>query len=117
MQSRHRRIHPGAEWAEQQNFTKSDVDCTTAVVLKILDGKCKMSEGEKAFIMEIYDVSKYSLGNLFDVETHNVIYKARYDSNLRVKNHIHARRLFAEKKIPKQVMKEYKSMLRDGLFG
>jgi len=117
MPSPHRKIHPGYEWAEQQNFSESDVDCTTAVVLKILDGKCKMSEGEKMFIMEIYDVAKYSPGKLFDVETHNVIYKARYDSNIRVKNHVHARRLFAEKNIPKPVMKQYKDMLRDGLFG
>ena len=50
------KLHPAAEWAMSQVFTATEVDCTTAVVLKILDGKCKMLPGEKAAILEIYEV-------------------------------------------------------------
>jgi len=38
------------------------VDCTTAVVLKILDNKCKMHDGEKAAVMHVYDFVKDNPG-------------------------------------------------------
>jgi len=34
-------LHPAACWAIQAGFTAEQVDCTTAVVLKILDDKCR----------------------------------------------------------------------------
>ena len=32
-------LHPAAHWAVQAGFTPEQVDCTTAVLLKILDNK------------------------------------------------------------------------------
>ena len=66
-------IHPAAEWAVGQDFSPTVVDGTITVVLKILDGKCKMLPGEKAAIMEIYDVVRLTRGVLFDSEAHQTI--------------------------------------------
>ena len=109
--------HPAAQWAEAQDFSSTDVDCTTTVVLKILDGKCKMLPGEKVAIMEIYDVIRSGSGVLFDATSHQIIDQARHQFSKEVQQIIHNLRLLAEKHIPKPVMKKYKAMLREGLFG
>jgi len=111
------KIHPAAAWAQEMNFDTSQVDCTTTVVLKILDNKCKMLPGEKAAIMCIYDVVKLQPGILFDKTTHDTISRAREQLDEITREKIHALRVFAEEKIPKPVMKAYKAVLRDGLFG
>jgi hypothetical protein len=111
------KLHPAAEWALETTFTTSHVDCTTAVVLKILDNKCKMLPGEKAAIMEIYDVVRQLPGEIFSAETHQEIDRARSAPDSAVALVIHELRVYAEANIPKPVMKAYKAMLRDGLFG
>ena len=110
-------IHPAAEWALQQVFSPTEVDCTTTVVLKILDGKCKMLPGEKTAIYEIYDVLRKGDGVLFDQQAHTSIHVARQHANDDVRQRIHELRVYAEASIPKPVMKGYKARLRDGLFG
>lgn len=116
-------LHPAAEWALQQDFDTMAIDCTTTVVLKILDGKCKMLPGEKHAIMQIYDVMRSHPGDIFNENTHNAIELARmiYDKTENfgdhIMQHIHELRVFAESNIPKPVMKKYKAMLREGLFG
>jgi hypothetical protein len=117
MQSPFFKPHPAAAWAAQQQFTLTDIDCTTAVVLKILDGKCRMSPGEMAAIMEIYDVVRCDSGVLFSESDHQAIYQARVKPTDAVLTRVHKLRMFAESRIPEPVMKQYKSMLRDGLFG
>lgn len=108
--------HPAAEWAAQTAFTITDVDCTITVVLKILDGKCKMLPGEKAAILEIYDVVRGADSFIFDAGVHRSIDLAR-QGDASVPGRIHELRVYAEASIPKPVMKKYKAMLRDGLFG
>ena len=111
------KVHPAAEWAAEQTFDTCAVDCTTTVVLKILDGKCKMLPGEKAAIMEIYDVVRENPGGIFDANTHHIIASARKGDTGDIPERIHMLRVYAEEKIPKPVMRKYKAMLRDGLFG
>lgn len=111
------RLHPAAEWARIQSFDSIEVDCTTTVVLKILDGKCKMLPGEKAAILEIYDVVRTSKGHIFNDTTHKIISLARESETPFIMTKIHELRLVAEASIPKHTMKQYKSRLRDGLFG
>lgn len=110
-------LHPAAAWARDQVFTTTEIDCTTTVVLKILDGKCKMLPGEKAAIMEIYDVVNAGEGELFSPNDLQVIYMARNIPAQVIMQRIHELRVYAESKIPKPVMKQYKARLRDGLFG
>ena len=45
--------HPAAQWAVEAGFNPEQIDCTTTVVLKILDNKCKMLPGEKDAVMAI----------------------------------------------------------------
>ena len=109
--------HPAVEWALQAGFTPTRVDCTTAVVLKILDNKCKMLPGEMAAILAIYDTVKKLPARLFDARVHEVIAVARQRSGDDIAQSIHALRVSAEVKIPKAEMKSYKVFLREGLFG
>jgi hypothetical protein len=114
-------LHPAAEWALETAFGPVQVDCTTAVVLKILDNKCKMLPGEKAAVMAVYDVVKNLPAELFDAQAHETITRARAlpDISLAepVAQAIHLLRVDAEAHIPKPVMKAYKALLREGLFG
>ena len=110
-------LHPAAEWALQTDFSPQDVDCTTAVVLKILDNKCKMLPGEKLAVLAVYDAVKHGPARLFDDAVHDTIHRARHVPGARTKAAIHRLRVDAEARIAKPVMKRYKAMLRDGLFG
>jgi hypothetical protein len=109
--------HPAAQWALETGFNSDQVDCTTTVVLKILDNKCKMIPGEKAAVMAIYDVVRHLPAPLFDNAVHETIRAARLTPTPEVMDAIHQLRVHAEEAIPKPVMKKYKAFLRDGLFG
>ena len=109
--------HPVTQWAMEMTFDATQVDCTTTVVLKILDNKCKMLPGEMAAVMCIYDVVKLQPGKLFDDAAHATISQARTQPDEVTKTLIHELRIYAEANIPKPVMKAYKAVLRDGLFG
>jgi hypothetical protein len=113
----HAKLHPAAVWAQQTAFNTTQVDCTITVVLKILDNKCKMLPGEKAAIMAIYDVVKRQSTELFDAEALQIIELARQQPGKAVLQNIHHLRVYGEEHIPKAVMKSYKAMLRQGLFG
>jgi len=109
--------HPAAQWAAAAPFGPVEVDCTTTVVLKILDGKCKMLPGEMRAVMAVYDVVKDGPGELFDDSVHATIEQARRQADEATLAIIHRLRVAAEAKIPKPVMKAYKAVLREGLFG
>ena len=110
-------IHPAAQWAVLAGFTPEQVDCTTAVVLKILDNKCKMLPGEKLAVMAVYDAVRHLGAPLFDRAVHDAIRAARQEPGTLTLEAIHPLRVHAEAAIPKPVMKRYKAFLREGLFG
>lgn len=109
--------HPAAQWAIEAGFSAEQVDCTTAVVLKILDNKCKMLPGEKAAVIAIYDALSQVPAPLFGNAVHAAIRAMRLTPCAEVIATIHQLRVQAEAAIPKPVMKSYKAFLRDGLFG
>jgi hypothetical protein len=109
--------HPAAQWALEAGFNPEQVDCTTTVVLKILDNKCKMSPGEMAAILAIYDVVHNTSTPLLGNAVHESIRAMRIQPTDEALNNIHQHRIQAEAAIPKPVMKRYKAFLRDGLFG
>jgi hypothetical protein len=109
--------HPAAQWAIEAGFNAEQVDCTTTVVLKILDNKCKMSPGEMAAVMAIYDAFRGTPAPLFDAAVHEAIKDIRLHPSTQTQEAIHRYRIQAEAAIPKPVMKCYKAFLRDGLFG
>lgn len=99
-------------WARNWNAEAIHVDCTTAVMLKILDGKCKMNSDEKRIIAVIYDIVKDRRGKLLSESVHRLIALARNQSNEKIIEEVYEQRLYAEQMISRPVMKAYKAMLR-----
>lgn len=109
--------HGAARWARQAPLNESDVDCTTTVMLKILDGKCKMNAQEKDVIAVIYQQLKDRPGRLLGADSHALIAQAlaaRAAGGLdeALVERIYEQRLLAETMISRPVMKAYKAMLR-----
>ncbi|MES9812535.1 MAG: hypothetical protein ABW161_06685 [Candidatus Thiodiazotropha sp.] len=109
--------HPAAVWAETATLDPSQVDCVTAVMLKILDNKCKMGLEEQLALMAVYSVLSKREGLLFDDSVHQIIAQAKQQNDQITADRIHELRLHAESVIPKQVMKCFKQYLRESLFG
>lgn len=105
-------------WLEQNPMQPVHIDCTTAVMLKILDGKCKMYDDEKAVIALLYNAVKDKPGRLLGKDIHQLITAARTRPDDDVLEQVYEQRLYAEQMISRPVMKAYKSMLRqEGLIG
>ena len=109
--------HPAALWAETAPLDSLQVDCVTTVMLKILDNKCKMSPEEQMALTAVYSVVKERKGLIFEASIHQEIDDALKAGGIVSNERIHALCLFAEKSIPKPVMKHFKSYLRDSLYG
>jgi hypothetical protein len=105
-------LHPAARWAERHLADPVHIDCTTTVMLKILDGKCKMNEADKDVIAVIYDVVKARPGKLFGDEYHALIQQARQTMDEAMAMFIYEKRLLAETMLGRPVMKAYKAWLR-----
>lgn len=109
--------HPAASWAETAPLDSIQVDCVTAVMLKILDNKCKMQPEEQMALMAVYRVVREREGALFDPSIHQKIEAALQADALISMQQIHELRLYAEKVIPKPIMKHFKAYLRESLYG
>ncbi|MCX7094426.1 MAG: hypothetical protein NTY50_13375 [Methylobacter sp.] len=106
-----------ALWALTHPLTPIHVDCATAVMLKILDGKCKMRTEEKRVMELLYDQVKTQPGKLLDTALHLLIAQAREHPDEATKNIIYEKRLLAETAISRPVMKGFKAMIRqEGLL-
>ena len=105
-------------WAKARTFEPLHIDCATSLMLKILDGKCKMTAEEKQVMAVIYDVVKHNPGKLLDPGVHQLIASARNESSEQLIEQVYEQRLYAEQMISRPVMKEYKAMLRQkGILG
>lgn len=122
--------HPASEWARRTPFEPIHLDCVTAIMLKILDAKCKMGAAEKTALAAVYDEIKDRSGQTLDAAVHALIAAARavsaravsaYDisaadgDSKTLAEHIHRWRERAEAHIPKPVMKDFKQLLRASL--
>jgi hypothetical protein len=109
--------HPAALWAQTAPLDPLQIDCVTVVLLKILDNKCKMLPEEQMAMMAIYSVVKERKGQLLDSTIHTRIDEALQIGGSRSIDLIHELRLTAEATIPKQVVKHFKSYMRESLYG
>jgi hypothetical protein len=109
--------HPAAMWAQNAHLNSLQIDCVTAVVLKILDNRCKMNLEEQLAMLAIYRELHTRQSGLFDEGVHRVIEHALRVSDLRISRQIHEYRMYAERAIPKPVMRYFKQYLRESLFG
>jgi hypothetical protein len=108
-------IHPATPWAHATPLEPVHLDCVAAIMLKILDGKCRMGEAEKAALTAVYDVVRTRPGLSLGDEVHALIAQARQGTNPALAEAVHAWRVRAETEIPKPVMKDFKHMLRTSL--
>ena len=109
--------HHVPAWVAAHDLTSSDIDCASAVMLKILDGKCKMGEVDKLVMAALYDVVRHRTGQRFGNAEHALIAAARQGADEAMKNALYERRVLAETAISRPVMKAFKAMIRaEGLF-
>lgn len=105
------------EWVQKHPLTPVHVDCSITVMLKILDGKCKMKTEEKVIMSCLYEAVKNQPAALFGPEINEFIQEARSRLDEDMKNRVYEKRLLAETMISRPVMKAFKAMIREqGLF-
>lgn len=94
-----------------------EIDCMVAVMLKILDGKCKMGRFAKETMERLYESVEGRPGRLLPAKAREVIATARRSPTPELMEEIHRLRVRAECTIPRQVMKSFKARLRrDGIL-
>jgi hypothetical protein len=102
------------QWLNIHTLLPIHIDCVTAVMLKILDGKCKMNREEKTLMTLLYEQVKHCQGALLPDDIHDLIAISKMhpeDDNLRML--VYEKRLLAETMISRPVMKAFKSMIRE----
>lgn len=105
-------------WARRTRLSQMDLDCITTIMLKILDGKCKMFTEEKRAIEILYEVSRNLSGMLLGDKIHLLIERASHSKNEGMALEIYEQRLYAETMIGRPTMKKFKAMLREqGIIG
>lgn len=110
----HGKPHPASRWAAATDFETIELDCVTAIMLKILDAKCKMGEAEKAALAAVYDEVGGRPGEHLGGEARDLVARVR-GGEATLADQVHAWRLRAEAAIPKAVMKAFKARLRADL--
>ena len=99
-------------WAAASTLEPLQLDCVTAIMLKILDGKCKMGQQEKDAIAVVYDMVKARPGKLLGAAHHDLIAAARQGLDEGLVARVYEQRLYAESMIGRPVMKAFKASLR-----
>jgi len=106
-----------AQWVNSHPLSPIHVDCAVTVMLKIIDGKCKMRPTEKVVMALLYDCVKHLPGQILQADLHPLIATARADEDDEddeaLKNLIYEKRLMAETEISRPVMKGFKAMIRE----
>jgi hypothetical protein len=106
-----------ARWVAAHPLSPAHVDCATAVMLKILDGKCKMDAAEKVVMAQLYDAVKGREGLLLGAAAHALIAQARGGTDAALRELVYEKRVLAETMISRPVMKGFKALIREqGLF-
>lgn len=103
--------HPAAAWARATTFEPVQLDCLTAIMLKILDAKCKMGAADKAALVAVYDIIKDRPGHALGEDTHALIAAARQGMDAGLASRVHNWRVRAEARIGKPAMKAFKQFL------
>lgn len=104
------------QWAANTHFNLQQVDCLIGIVLKMLDGKCKMDKLAQHSVQIIYCQGHHQRSHLFDPAIHCLIEQSFEHMDRLMEKQIHQLRLFAESAIPKPVMKDFKQYLWANMF-
>jgi hypothetical protein len=101
-----------SRWLAQANLSCAEVDCITAVMLKILDGKCKMPPAEKIIMQALYDCASGLTGLYLGQSYHQLISRAKAIGTDQLLSQVYETRVLAETQISRPVMKKFKTRLR-----
>lgn len=101
-----------AQWAVLMQLGPDQVDCAIAVMLKVLDGKCKMPVHEAAIMIDVYDVVRDQPTRHLGEAEHAMIDQARGEGVERFRAEVYEARVLAETRISRPVMKAFKAHLR-----
>ncbi|SFC19006.1 hypothetical protein [Tropicimonas isoalkanivorans] len=93
-------------------LSPAEVDCAIAVMLKILDGKCKMPPHEARIMTAVYDVVRHRPALALGADCHRMIATARAENAQRYRADVYEARVLAETRISRPVMKAFKATLR-----
>ncbi len=105
------------QWLQAHPLAPVHVDCAIAVMLKILDGKCKMRGEEKRVMAQLYHALGERSGEKLGVEARELIQRAGTNPDPALREVIYEHRVLAETVISRPVMKGFKRMIREqGLF-
>jgi len=106
-----------ARWVQAHPLVASEVDCALAVMLKVLDGKCKMREEEKVVMAALYRQVRDQPGERLSAALHQLVDLASQRWDDRLREQIYEERVLAETTISRPVMKRFKARIRrEGLF-
>ncbi len=105
------------QWVQAHPLSPSQVDCATAVMLKILDGKCKMNAQEKRVMALLYRAVAGQPGERLGGDSKALIDRAGTNPDPALREVIYEQRVLAETVISRPVMKAFKRVIREqGLF-
>ena len=103
-----------ATWASSNIVEPLDIDCVITLMLKILDGKCKMSDADQQVASQLYDaVGQRPVCRLDAARCHALIAEARRYCDDDLKMRIYEQRLLAETMLSRPLMKAFKARLRE----
>ena len=101
------------QWVKDHPLSPIHVDCATTVMLKILDGKCKMDADEKVVMALLYDEVKHLPSSLLGEDIHALIATARNShEDDEIRELVYEKRVLAETMLSRPVMKGFKAMIR-----
>lgn len=104
-------------WVAEHPLIPVHVDCATAVMMKILDGKCKMTPEDKIVMAALYRAVKDQPGVKLGADMHAFIAEVGEQPDEELKMEIYEQRVLAETMISRPVMKAFKALIREqGLF-
>jgi len=106
------RLLAAEDWAATATLLPTEIDCVTAVMLKILDGKCKMAADEKDIMERLYDSCTGREGLVLGKDYHDLVRAARADRGEPMRARVYEQRVLAETMISRPVMKVFKARLR-----
>lgn len=104
-------------WVREAGLSPQEVDCVTALMLKIIDGKCKMNQNDKDLIVRLYPFTRGLPGVHLGGDIHHLIGAALKLCDEELLAEIYEKRVLAETMISRPVMKAFKARLRrEGLL-
>lgn len=101
-----------AVFKEGLDLNQQDFDCIVTLMLKILDGKCKMKEDDKIVIKSLYRCVVCTGQYTLNADLQKLIERSQHLLDEKTKLEIYEKRVLAETMISRPTMKAFKGRIR-----